>query len=115
MTNPEMMKNLVEAQLKYYNERNLDSFCARFHPEIETFEIGSDVKKVGIESFRAAFKNLFESSPNLHCDLKSRIYLSEAVIDEEFVTGSIKHPDGIHAVAIYRFRDNLISSICFVR
>ncbi len=115
MTSTKTMKNLVEAQLQFYNERNLDSFCACFHPDIETFTLGSEEKKIGLESLRNGFKKLFDSSPNLYCDLKSRIYLAESIIDEEFVTGASTYPTGIHGVAIYRFKDNLISSICFVR
>jgi hypothetical protein len=115
MVNLEVRKKLMDAEVKYYNEKNLDLFCGCFHPEIETSILGSDHKKKGIEDFRARFKILFESSPNLHCEIKNRIFLEESVVDEEFVTGSSSYPDGKHAVLIFGFKDDLISSICAVR
>jgi hypothetical protein len=115
MDNLEIRKKLITNQEKYYNERNLDLFCACFHPEIETYTLGSETKKKGMEQFRVGFKKLFESSPNLHCKIKNRIFINETVIDEEWVTGSSNYPDGIHAVAIYGFKEGLISSICFVK
>ncbi|MNL67688.1 hypothetical protein D3C87_1922990 [compost metagenome] len=68
-----------------------------------------------MERFREGYKGLFSSSPNLFCDIKSRIVLEESVIDEEFVTGAAKYPQGLHAVAIYAFRDGLIDRIWFPR
>lgn len=115
MTNLEIRKKLITSQERHYNERNLDLFCACFHPEIETYFLGSKERQKGLEAFRSRFRKMFESSPNLHCEIKSRIYLNESVIDEEWVTGSSNYPDGIHAVAIYGFKDDLISSICFVK
>lgn len=115
MTDKATMKKLVETQLKYYNERNIELFCACFHPEIEITNLGSEEKEIGIELFRSNFKSFFESSPNLHCEIKSRVFLTKAIIDEESISGASSRPEGIHAVAIYRFRDDLISNICFVR
>ena len=36
-------------------------------------------------------------------------------IDEEWVTGALKYPNGLHAVAIYGFRDELIDRVWFAK
>lgn len=115
MTSSEKMKELIELQVKFYNERNLEGFCSCFHSEIEVSRLGIEEVKVGMDLFKEGYKKMFESSPNLFCEIKSRIYLKGAVVDEEFVTGSSLYPDGIHVVAVYRFKDNLISNVCFIR
>ncbi|MNT87664.1 hypothetical protein D3C72_2281110 [compost metagenome] len=69
----------------------------------------------GMERFREGYGKLFSSSPNLHCEIKSRIVLEESVIDEEYVTGAERFPQGLHAVAIYAFREGLIDRIWFPR
>ncbi|HPI40437.1 MAG TPA: nuclear transport factor 2 family protein [Pseudobdellovibrionaceae bacterium] len=110
----EIMKDLVQRQLIAYNNRNLEDFCQCFHPKVKVTKLVSgEVLCVGKEKFRELYKNLFDSSPNLHCELKSRIVLETTVIDEEFVTGAAKYPQGVHAVAIYGFHDQLISQIWF--
>jgi len=45
---------------------------------------------------------------------KSQIILDELIIDEECTEWRPTYPDGLHAVAIYSFRDNLIDRVCFL-
>ena len=68
-----------------------------------------------ISQFQEIYRELFKSNPQLHCDLKKRIILDSAVIDEEFVTGLQRKPEGLHTVAIYGFRDGLIGTVWFPR
>jgi hypothetical protein len=109
----ENQRRLVEAQHQSYNSRNLDSFCSCFHPDVIVERIGKEDKQIGLENLRNGFKKLFDSSPNLYCEVKSRIYLKDSVIDEEFVTGASNYPDGLHGVAVYQFKDNLIYRMSF--
>jgi hypothetical protein len=113
MSSFEIQKNLIEGQEKEYNNRNLDAFCKFFHQDIECIWLNNGKVESGMKLFREGFKKLFDSSPGLHCEIRSRIYCQNSVIDEEFVTGSMAYPDGIHAVAIYHFKDDLISKIFF--
>ncbi len=110
------METLVQSQLEAYNRRDVDSFCKCFHPEVQvTMLVSGAVTMSGMEKFRSSYEAMFESSPELHCNIKSRIVLDSAVIDEEFVTGRGNNPDGIHVVAIYAFRDGLIDRVWFPR
>lgn len=108
--------SLVEKQLHHYNARNLDGFCACYHPDVtvEWIVSGKTVSR-GLAEFRDRYQKLFLSSENLHCEIKSRTVLSDSVVDEEFVTGISGSPSGLHTVAIYGFRDGLIDRVWFVR
>lgn len=110
------MEEIVQKQLEAYNERNLDKFCKCYHQDIQCIRLLSNtVTCRGLIEFRTIYENLFNSSPSLHCELKHRIVLPDTVIDEEFVTGTAKYPNGLHAVAIYGFRDGLIDRVWFAR
>ena len=109
----EGQRRLIEAQHNSYNSRNLDSFCSCFHPDVIVERIGKDGKEVGLEKLRNGFKKLFESSPDLYCEVRNRIYLKDSVIDEEFITGASNYPNGLHGVAVYQFKDNLIYRMTF--
>ncbi len=43
------------------------------------------------------------------------IVSDSVVVDDEWVTGMPKNLAGVHAVAVYGFRDNLIDRVCFLR
>lgn len=117
------MKNQVEQnlktvsrQLECYNKRDLDGFCACYHPEIcVEWILSQKVVSRGMADFRMLYQDLFLKSPQLHCELKHRTVLEHSVIDEEFVTGIPGIPSGLHTVAIYGFRDGLIDKVWFVR
>jgi hypothetical protein len=108
--------DVVQRQLEAYNKRDLDAFCACFHPEVAVTPLDpSRPKRNGMKEFREAYRALFEGSPNLRCEIVSRIVLEDSVLDEEHVHGSRGSDAVIHAVAIYAFRDDLIDRVWFAR
>lgn len=109
------MTELVQNQLEAYNARDLEKFCSYFHEDVQVARLVTGEKYSGKTEFMIRYRSLFESSPQLHCELKSRIVLGESVLDEEWVTGAKNSPDGIHAVAVYAFRDGLIDRVWFAR
>lgn len=115
MTKQEM-EGLAQRQLDAYNRRDLQAFCACYHPEVKiTNLVAGQTTCTGMDQFKGNYQALFDSSPKLHCELKSRVVLDSAVIDEEHVTGASRFPNGLHAVAIYGFRDGLIDRVWFPR
>jgi hypothetical protein len=105
---------LVQRQLDAYNRRALEDFVACFHPEVWVRRLrGEQLMMEGRDVFRARYGELFAGSPALRCELRSRIVLDDVVVDEEWVTGSARAPQGIHTVAIYAFRDGLIDRVWF--
>lgn len=113
MTKVEMI-SLVQGQLDAYNQRNLEKFCGFFHNNIivRNLAAGTTVCE-GMAAYQKIYGPLFANNPGLHCKLEHRTVLDSAVIDEEWVTGIEKFPEGLKAVAIYGFRDGLIDRVWF--
>ena len=112
----QQMQALVQGQLDAYNRRDVERFCACYHPEVLAIDlITHETVCRGIDQFAVRYRQRFSSSPQLHCELRSRIVLESSVIDEEYVSGAAQFPEGLHACAIYGFRDGLIDRVWFCR
>jgi hypothetical protein len=113
MTKNEMLK-IVDEQVKAYNQRNLMKFCACYHDEIKIERLFNPTKSInGIKKFQKKYEDLFNNSPLLKCEIKSRTALDHAIIDEEKISGSANFSDELHTIAIYGFRDGLIDRVWF--
>ena len=105
----------VDAQLAAYNAHDVDAFMICYTPDC-VIEDGAGTRLLtGHAEMRPRYETLFASSPNLHCEIASRICIGDYVIDEERITGRV--PDLRHAVAIYRIdiSSGLISHVRFLR
>ena len=104
--------DLVQQQLEAYNSFDLEKFSNCYHPEVIVKMLIADrIIIQGMEEFRKTYADVFKLHPTQTCHLKSRIVTNDSVIDEEFITGRSTHPDGLHAVAIFGFRDSLIDRV----
>jgi hypothetical protein len=104
----------AQAQLDAYNARDIDAFLLPYAPNIELARIpGGEVFARGHTEMRARYSRLFEDSPDLHCELKSRICHDRFVVDHEEVTGMAGR-EAVGAVAIYEILDGLIASAWFL-
>jgi hypothetical protein len=109
------MAALAQRQLEAYNRKDLEAFCACYHPEVEVSRaVGAPPTTRGMAEFKTVYQDRFSKSPNLRCEVVNRIVLSEGVIDEEHVFGLLGQ-DKLHVAAIYGFRDGLIDRVWFVR
>ncbi len=114
MTSKERMIECAQGQLDAYNQRNLENFLTFYTKDVVVRSIvNNQLLSDNFETFTEMYRKRFAENLQLHCELKSRIVLNEAVLDEEFVTNG--GSTGSHVVAIYHFRDNLISQVTFVR
>ncbi|MBY0413137.1 MAG: nuclear transport factor 2 family protein [Bdellovibrionales bacterium] len=112
--NKERMVELAQGQLDAYNKRDLETFCSFYHPEIQVFKMAENIRTCfGMEEFKKIYFSRFDNSPELHCELRSRVILNDTILDEEWVTGGGPTPS--HVVAAYSFKDNLISHVWFIR
>jgi hypothetical protein len=96
-----------------YNARDVDAFVRCFAPTIICEDGDGKRLFVGNATMRSRYAALFADSPNLHCELRTRLRAGEFVIDEIDVTG--REGEIVHAVVIYHVRGNLISHIRFLR
>lgn len=94
----------VAEQLEAYNAHDIERFVACFDAEVTVEDGEGNLLMQGHETMRAQYTSLFDSSPDLHCNVLNRIKVGSYVIDEEDVTGRKTEgfPERIHAVAIFR-------------
>ncbi|MEP6926077.1 MAG: hypothetical protein ABI834_00505 [Ginsengibacter sp.] len=59
------------------------------------------------------YKQMFNSLPDLHCEIKERIIQNNIVIDKESVSGGGKIK--IERTAIYHIENNKITKVYFIQ
>ncbi|MEN0047289.1 MAG: hypothetical protein AAF806_09545 [Bacteroidota bacterium] len=62
---------------------------------------------------RSSYSQMFENTPNLHCELMNRMVMDNTVIDQESVTGFGE--DKFKVIAIYKVKGEKIVEVYFVR
>ncbi|TMM53740.1 steroid delta-isomerase [Maribacter algarum] len=107
--NPE---TIVQKQLDEYNTRDIDGFLQTYTEDVELFNFPEQKRSKGQEEMRKGYAGFFESTPDLHCEIKNRITIRNIVIDEEYITAN---GNNFSAVAIYEVENGKISKVTFVR
>ncbi len=107
--NPEL---IVQQQLDAYNIRDIDGFLNTYSNDISLYNFPAKKRTQGQQEMRKGYANYFESTVDLHADIKNRIVIGNKVIDEEYVTANGKKNS---AVAIYEVENGKISKVTFVR
>jgi hypothetical protein len=105
--------DIVQRQLDAYNARDLDTFAACFHDDIQMQELdATEPFADGMSDLREQFGDLFSRAPELHARLVNRIVQGLTVVDHESVLG-MGTEDPVEAIAIYRVRDDKIAHVWF--
>ena len=103
---------LAQRQLNAYNLRNIEAFLEPYADDVEIYSYPNTLDYKGKELMRKGYTNLFKNTPNLHCELKSRIVQGNVVIDKERIQFGDKI---IEVIAIYHIENNKIAKVYFVR
>ena len=105
--------DIAQAQLDAYNAGDLEAFLACYAEDTQIEDGEGNVIMADRNAMRALYQTLFDQSPELHCDLRSRITTGRFVVDEEYVTGANLEgfPSEAHAIVIYRIEDGLIRHV----
>lgn len=105
------MDKPVKHQVNAFNKRDIDSFLEAYAPEIEIENGNGETLMNGLDEVRDFYENVFENSPDLHCDIINRTHVGNWVIDEEQVHGlnAEGFPDEAHAIVSYKVEDNFIT------
>lgn len=107
---------IVQRQLDAYNRRDLETFVACFHNDVQVFDLSSPKPRMsGTEELQKNYAALFQGSPNLKCEILSRKIFGNFIIDEESISGSSKFPDGFRVAAIYQVENALIKKVWFTK
>ena len=104
--------DLAQRQLNAYNFRNIDAFLEPYADDVEIYNYPDQLKLKGKENMRKIYAEMFEKTPNLHCELMGRIVQGNIVIDKEHVQFGDKF---VEAVAIYHIENGKIKKVYFVK
>ncbi|MCG2462173.1 amidohydrolase family protein [Flavobacteriaceae bacterium F89] len=104
--------DLAQRQLNAYNFRSIDAFLEPYAEDVEVYSFPNKLLYKGKETMRKQYSDMFENTPNLHCELKERIVQGNIVIDKERVRIGNKI---IEAVALYHIENNKIKKVYFIQ
>jgi hypothetical protein len=107
-------EEIVQEQLEYYNNHDIEGFISTYSPNIKIYNMPSNTPILeGHEEMRERYTKRF-ASPDLKATIKNRMINGNFVVDFESVTGIEK--DSIsEVIAIYEVYDGLIQNVWFLR
>ncbi len=109
-------EQVVQTNLDFYNNRDIEGFMKSFSPEIKFYNFQSDSATIeGLEQCRKVYQNLFDQSPKLHSKILKRIVFDNKVIDHESITGRKGSDDILELVLIYEVKDEKIFRVTVLR
>ncbi len=107
--------SIVQLQVEAYNARDLDKFCSFYSEDIKIHEFQSnELFLEGIKELRKRYSSLFEMSPSLHCEIRTRIIHDNIVIDQEYDTG-FRGDNTNQAVVMYEILNEKITRVWFLK
>ncbi len=107
--NPE---TIVQEQLDAYNARNIEGFLETYTEDVELYNFPAEKRSQGQNEMRKGYTGFFETTPDLHCEIKNRIVIANKVIDEEYITAN---GNNFSAVAVYEVESGKIAKVTFLR
>jgi hypothetical protein len=111
-TNPNL--DFVQRQLDAYNDQNLDAYVSFFAEDCIVSGLNGAATETSRTALRARYAKAFAQFPQNKAVLKNRIAVGNTVVDHELV---IRAPGGeeFEIIAIYSFKDGLISRVDFAK
>jgi hypothetical protein len=107
---------VVQENLDYYNERDLEGFMSSFSDSIALYNFGkSEPISAGKEAIRDLYKSLFDASPKLHSTILHRSVLGNKIIDHESIIGRKGSDIPIELVMIYEVLGDKIVRMTVIR
>ncbi len=103
---------LAQRQLNAYNVGNIEAFLEPYADDVELYNYPDKLESKGKEAMRKVYANMFDRTPDLHCELVGRIVQGNIVIDKERVRFG---KTVIEAVAIYHIENNKIKKVYFIQ
>jgi uncharacterized protein (TIGR02246 family) len=106
-------ERVVQAQVNSYNARDLERFLTFFSPDVVILDGEGNRMVNGHEGLRQRYAGLFDRSPKLHAEIKTRIAVGRYVMTEEHITGiNLKgYPSELRAVEVYRIIGRKITRV----
>jgi len=111
-TNPNL--DIAQKQLDAYNAQDLDNYVSFFAEDCVVSGLNGTPTETSRDALHARYAKAFAQFPQNKAELKNRIAVGNTVVDHELV---IRAPGGeqFEIIAIYTFKDGLISHVDFAK
>lgn len=103
---------IVQKQLDAYNSRDLEGFLSTYSDSIKIYNYPGQLSSSGLPEIRKDYAAFFQTTPDLHCEIKNRIVIGNKIIDHEYIT---MNGEKLNAVAIYEVWEGKIDKVTFIR
>ena len=105
---------IAQAQLDAYNAQDLETYVSYFAADCVISGLNGTPTETSRDAIKARYAKAFAQFPQNKAELKSRIAVGNTVVDHELV---IRSPSGeqFEIIAIYTFKDGLISRVDFAK
>ncbi len=106
--------DIAQAQLDAYNAQNLDTYVSFFAPDCVVSGLNGTPTETTRDAIKARYAKAFAQFPQNKAELVNRVVVGNTVVDHELV---IRSPGGeqFEIIAIYTFKDGLISRVDFAK
>ena len=106
--------DVAQKQLDAYNAQDLDTMMAYYAPDCIVSGLNSTSTETSRDALRVRYEKAFATFPQNKAHLKNRIVVGNTVADHEHV---VRAPGGeeFEVIAIYSFKDGLISRVDFAK
>lgn len=108
----ESPESIVQRQVNAYNARNIDAFLDTYAEDVELYNFPNELMSKGKNEMRKRYGPMFAATPNLYCEIVSRMVVGNKIIDQEKVrTGN----EIFRAAVVYEIQNRKIVKVTFVR
>ena len=112
--------DIVDIQLKAYNNRDIDAFLATYHKDVEIHYFPEGLKYKGIDKLKEEYELMFSRLSCLNAAITNREIQGRFVVDTEEVTAKFmykgkEHENKFKAIATYEVEDGLIKRVLFLK
>ena len=106
--------DIAGAQLDAYNAQDLEKYMTYFTEDCVVSGLNGTPTETSRDAIKARYAKAFAQFPQNKAELKNRIAVGNTVVDHELV---IRAPGGeqFEIIAIYTFKDGLISRVDFAK
>jgi hypothetical protein len=106
--------DIAQKQLDAYNAQDLDTYMTFFAEDCIVSGLNGTPTATSRDAIRARYAKAFAAFPQNKAELKNRIAVGNTVVDHELV---IRAPGGeqFEIIALYSFKDGLISRVDFAK
>lgn len=108
----ESPESIVQRQVNAYNARNIDAFLDTYSEDVELYNFPNQLISNGKDQMKKRYEGFFAATPNLYCEIVSRMVIGNKIIDQEKVrVGS----ETLRAAAVYEIENGKIKKVTFLR